>query len=321
MSETNIKEMTTEQIAHRLGYKRVGSFQALWEQVCPECLPPLPDRIPAISELKKVLSVLSEQKQGRAAVLCRNAADLLFEVDLDKAYSSGLFEKLFDGRANNLGSAQESDGRYDDDWMQTFGISKPAGRADIGKVIKLSDVSEPQKPETSTQAPEQKQVSKQDSKQPANPEKTFQYFQNLTALDAVYLIVICTGVYSLYFFLNEIGIALGAVYALISYHAMRMAKSRKSQSTASAGIVAVVVLEALGSFAHFSMFNLRIFQAAKAGVLPFDAWQNPETPATIALVISAFVGLSGVYCVWVTHAQTREKVNAEQFEQAHGVAY
>lgn len=307
MSATNITEMTTEQIAHRLGYKRVGSFQALWEQVCPECLPPLPDRVPAISELKKVLSVLSEQKQGRSAVLCRNAADLLFEI----CNTTGTTEKEV---ANDTEVTQAQYGAI---------LANAIWRNIEHHVVtpEVAEVSEAQKPETPTQAPEQSPQQKEVSEQARKPAKVFQYFQNLTALDAVYLIVICTGVYSLYFFLNEIGVALGAVYALISYHAMRMAKSRKSQSTASAGIVAVVVLEALGSFAHFSMFNLRIFQAAKAGVLPFDAWQNPETPATIALVISAFVGLSGVYCVWVTHAQTREKVNAEQFEQAHGVAY
>lgn len=303
MSQSNITELTTEQIAHRLGYKRVGSFQALWEQVCPECLPPLPDRVPAISELKKVLSVLSEQKQGRSAVLCRNAADLLFEI----CNTTGTTEKEV---ANDTEVTQAQYGAI---------LANAIWRNIEHRVVtpEVAEVSEPQKPDVPAQRPEQKQVLEQ----PAKPAKAFKYLQNLTALDAVYLIVICTGVYSLYFFLNEIGIALGAVYALISYHAMRMAKSRKSQSTASAGIVAVVVLEALGSFAHFSMFNLRIFQAAKAGVLPFDAWQSPETPATIALVISAFVGLSGVYCVWVTHAQTREKVNAEQFEQTHGVAY
>lgn len=310
MTATTITELTTEQIAHRLGYKRVGSFQALWEQVCPECLPPLPDRVPAISELKKVLSVLSEQKQGRSAVLCRNAADLLFEI----CNTAGMNEKEV---VNHAEVARTEHGAIPANVILLSteqDVIVPVGK-------ELSEFLQPQKPETPAQAPEQLPQQKEVSEQQRKPAKTFQYFQNLTALDAVYLIVICTGVYSLYFFLNEIGLALGAVYALISYHAMRMAKSRKSQSTASAGIVAVVVLEALGSFAHFSMFNLRIFQAAKAGVLPFDAWQNPETPATIALVISAFVGLSGVYCVWVTHAQTREKVNAEQFEQTHGVAY
>ena len=295
--------LTTTQIAARLGYKRVVSFQGAWQKLCPECRPPLPDSIPAESELKTVLKLLSQQQKGRSEAIIRGAADLLFEMELPG--NSGALQ------AKEVAQVSEPVA-HDATSYETIRHAKAdapgnstAANLDLSvEIPKPAKVSDPKKVAA-----------------PANSTKLQKLLASLTALDAVYFIVVCAGIYSAYFFLYEIGAVLGAIYALVSYHAMRMAKSRDSQSTATAGIVAVIMLEALGSFAHFSMFNLRIFQAAKTGVLPFDAWQNPELPSIIAAVISAFVALTGVYCVWVTHAQTQEKAHAKAFEQAHGVAY
>ena len=292
-SKNNIKNLTTEQVASLLGYDRVTSFCQFWQTVCPDCLPPLPDRVPQLTQLKTVLAALSLPKQGRKAHISRNAADLLFQIQQDE---KPVLDVVVDMKPIEAAELQKVTDAY------TAQTTDAESRI-IYNVGNTTDGA-------------QKELS-QEKKQ-----SSFSLLlQSITALDAVYAFVIGIGIYSAVFFLAEIGIALGAIYALISYHAMWMAKNRKSQSTAAAGIFAVVVLETLGSFAHFSMFNLRIFQAAKSGVLPFDAWQNPELPSVVAVVISAFVALTGIYCVWVTHAQTRETINAEAFEQAHGVIY
>lgn len=154
-------------------------------------------------------------------------------------------------------------------------------------------------------------ATKQPDAQPITPEpvKRRLVFPQIGMLDIVYLSTIATAVYGLWFTLREMGAAFAVPYCLISWHALRMAKSPASRSTAQVGIAAVVVLEVLTFFVHLVLFNLRTVQAAKAGVLPFEYsfYGSLEMPFVIACILAGLFSAAGIYAVSVTFLGTSEK--------------
>ncbi len=156
-------------------------------------------------------------------------------------------------------------------------------------------------------------TAKQPEIQPITPEPVKRRFvwPELSAymLDIVYLSTIATAVYGLWFTLREMGAAFAVPYCLISWHALRMAKSPESRSTAQVGIAAVVVLEILTFFVHLVLFNLRTVQAAKAGVLPFEYsfYGTLTMPFVIACILAGLFSAAGIYAVSVTFLGTSEK--------------
>jgi hypothetical protein len=138
----------------------------------------------------------------------------------------------------------------------------------------------------------------------------------VTMLDVVYYTTIATAVYGLWFTLKEMGLAFAVPYALVSFHALSMAKNPESRQTAKAGLGAVVVLEILTFFIHLVLFNLRAVQAAKADTLPFSYWETTEMPFYIACILAGLFSAAGVYAVAVTFSLTSEKHSAGEKEKA-----
>jgi len=138
----------------------------------------------------------------------------------------------------------------------------------------------------------------------------------VTMLDVVYYTTIATAVYGLWFTLKEMGAAFAVPYALVSFHALSMAKNPESRQTAKAGLGAVVVLEVLTFFIHLVLFNLRAVQAAKANTLPFSYWETTEMPFYIACIMAGLFSAAGVYAVAVTFSLTSEKHSAAEKEKA-----
>lgn len=138
----------------------------------------------------------------------------------------------------------------------------------------------------------------------------------VTMLDVVYYTTIATAVYGLWFTLREMGLAFAVPYALVSFHALSMAKNPESRKTAKAGLGAVVVLEILTFFVHLVLFNLRAVQAAKSNTLPFSYWETTEMPFYIACILAALFSAAGVYAVAVTFSLTSEKHSAAEKEKA-----
>ncbi len=143
----------------------------------------------------------------------------------------------------------------------------------------------------------------------------------VSELDVVFGVNILVADYGLIYQIGEMGVACAIVYSLVSVHAMKMAKNRHSQVTAQAGIAAVWVLEILSSVVHHSMFNLRLWQAGLAEKLPFRIHEHIEWPFCIAVVFAGLLSGAAIYSVSVTLALTKEKVEAENFEKQHGIAY
>ena len=138
----------------------------------------------------------------------------------------------------------------------------------------------------------------------------------VTMLDIVYYTTIATAIYGLWFTLREMGAAFAVPYAMVSFHALSMAKSPESRQTAKWGLGAVVVLEILTFFIHLVLFNLRAVQAAKADTLPFSYWETTEMPFYIACILAALFSAAGVYAVAVTFSLTSEKHSAAEKEKA-----
>lgn len=138
----------------------------------------------------------------------------------------------------------------------------------------------------------------------------------VTMLDIVYYTTIATAVYGLWFTLREMGFAFAVPYALVSFHALSMAKNPESRQTAKAGLGAVVVLEVLTFFVHLVLFNLRAVQAAKADTLPFSYWETTEMPFYIACIMAGLFSAAGVYAVAVTFSLTTEKHSAAEKEKS-----
>jgi hypothetical protein len=180
--------------------------------------------------------------------------------------------------------------------------------------------------------PSSKEVSETSMEVPAAIEKVNEVLPNkenglvtflkgLTMLDVVFFTNVAVADYGLCFLMKEMGIAWGFIYTLVSFHALGMAKNRKSQVTAQYGIMAVWVLEILSFFIHLSMFNLRVWQAAKHGELPFNAWENQHVPFYIAALLAALFSTSAIYAVSITLALTKEKIEAENYERNYGIQY
>ncbi len=148
-------------------------------------------------------------------------------------------------------------------------------------------------------------VAQQAIPQPSNTRR-FEW-PTVSMLDVVYLSTIATAVYGLWFTLKEMGIAFAVPYCLISFHALRMAKNPANRQTAQAGIAAVVILEVLTFFVHLVLFNLRIVQTAKEFALPFNYWEQTQTPFYIACILAGLFSAAGIYSVSVTFSLTSEK--------------
>lgn len=137
-----------------------------------------------------------------------------------------------------------------------------------------------------------------------------------TKLDVVYYFTLATACYGSWYGLgkSEMGIAFGVVYSLVSLHALGMAKDPASRKTAIAGIVAVCIFEIVAFFADLNMFNLRLWQSAKADILAFRSYEV-EFPFTIACILAGLFSAAGIYSVAVTFSLTSEKHAAKENEK------
>ena len=153
-------------------------------------------------------------------------------------------------------------------------------------------------------------------------EKVFDFFAGLSGLDWVYLVTVGIADYGLAILLKEMGLAAGVVYTLISFHALAMAKNRKSQVTANRGITAVWLLEILAFFVHLTLFNRRLWGTIEE--LPFAAAEDVADeyrPFLIALILAALFSAAGSYAVSTTLALLKERIEAEEYELTHGKQY
>lgn len=153
-------------------------------------------------------------------------------------------------------------------------------------------------------------------------EKVFDFFAGLSGLDWVYLVTVGIADYGLSILLKEMGLAAGVVYTLISFHALAMAKNRKSQVTANRGITAVWLLEILAFFVHLTLFNRRLWGTIEE--LPFTAAEDVADeyrPFLIALILAALFSAAGIYAVSTTLALLKERIEAEEYELTHGKQY
>jgi len=153
-------------------------------------------------------------------------------------------------------------------------------------------------------------------------EKVFDFFAGLSGLDWVYLVTVGIADYGLAILLKEMGLAAGVVYTLISFHALAMAKNRKSQVTANRGITAVWLLETLAFFVHLTLFNRRLWGTIEE--LPFTAAEDVADeyrPFLIALILAALFSAAGIYAVSTTLALLKERIEAEEYELTHGKQY
>lgn len=153
------------------------------------------------------------------------------------------------------------------------------------------------------------------------PTESKRHKIRFSALDIVFGVNILVADYGLIYLMKEMGAAWAVVYSLLSIHAIGMAKNRHSQVTASYGVAAVWILEILSFFIHLSMFNLRLWETGFENKLPFSVWENTTYPFAIASILAALFSTAAIYSVSVTLALTKEKVEAENFERAHGVKY
>lgn len=190
------------------------------------------------------------------------------------------------------------------------GTMKPAREHDSEILREFVALSEPKPVKRATSKPMPVPVVS-----PAQQPKKRRW-QVVTMLDVVYYTTIATAVYGLWFTLREMGAAFAVPYALVSFHALSMAKNPESRQTAKAGLGAVVVLEILTFFVHLVLFNLRAVQAAKADTLPFSYWETTEMPFVIACILAALFSAAGVYAVAVTFSLTSEKHSAAEKEKA-----
>mgnify|MGYP001324046243 CR=1 FL=1 len=177
------------------------------------------------------------------------------------------------------------------------------GHAEPTKATAIARTVTPDKP-ARTRTP-RTAVAQQAIPQPSNTRR-FEW-PTVSMLDVVYLSTIATAVYGLWFTLKEMGIAFAVPYCLISFHALRMAKNPANRQTAQAGIAAVVILEVLTFFVHLVLFNLRIVQTAKEFALPFNYWEQTQTPFYIACILAGLFSAAGIYSVSVTFSLTSEK--------------
>jgi len=153
-------------------------------------------------------------------------------------------------------------------------------------------------------------------------EKVVDFFASLTGLDWVYLVTVGIADYGLIVLLKEMGLAAGVVYTLISFHALAMARSRKSQVTASRGIVAVWLLELLAFFVHLTLFNRRLWGSINE--LPFNVTEDlgdEYRPFLIAVILAVLFSAAGIYAVSTTLALLKERIDAEEYELEHGKQY
>lgn len=153
------------------------------------------------------------------------------------------------------------------------------------------------------------------------PTETKRQKFKFSALDIVFGVNILVADYGLIYLMKEMGAAWAVVYSLLSIHAIGMAKNRHSQVTASYGVAAVWILEILSFFIHLSMFNLRLWETGFENKLPFSVWENTTYPFAIASILAALFSTAAIYSVSVTLALTKEEVEAENFERAHGIKY
>lgn len=147
------------------------------------------------------------------------------------------------------------------------------------------------------------------------------WVKSLTALDFVFFLTMGVADYGLVFLMKEMGFIWASVYTLVSFHALSMTKKSHAQMTAKSGIAAVVVLEIFAFFVHVAMFNLRAWQAAKEGQMPFSPYEYPQAAFWISVALAALLSGAGIYAVSTTLSLTTESVEAENFEKQHGLKY
>jgi hypothetical protein len=236
------------------------------------------DTVLTAEQVEAILGKMSQKNTKRKSWVCDGAANLLAE------YRTGTVQPV----------------RQPEPVNQTGNTSSRFSRS-------TEQVERPTKQPRTTPA--------QPAQQPA--KRRFNWW-GITMLDMVYLSTILTAVYGLIYNLREMGIFFAVPYCMVSWHAIRMAKNPNSRKTAQAGIAAVVILELFTFFIHLSMFNMRLVDAAKAGLLPFEYsfWGSTSAPFYIACILAGLFSLAGIYAVSVTFSLTSEKHTAAELERA-----
>ena len=129
-------------------------------------------------------------------------------------------------------------------------------------------------------------------------------------LDIAYTVNVAAACYGMWFFLNLIGGFFAVIYALLSFHALGMAKSNDTPESAKLGIQAVWALELVAAVFHFATVNYAIWHYNSLETserLPFRIYENLQAPSIIAGVFAFVALIGGVYCVQMTLNITNEK--------------
>jgi hypothetical protein len=135
----------------------------------------------------------------------------------------------------------------------------------------------------------------------------FEKLARLTLLDWAFIFCNLVAVYGFFTMLREMGLALGALHFSVGIHALKMCKDPDHKRTAQAGIFAVFLLECLAWFAHFSMFNLRLWDQKM--LLPLDQVRNIWI---IACALATVFSAAAVYAAGVTFSLTLDRSEATE---------
>ncbi len=137
-----------------------------------------------------------------------------------------------------------------------------------------------------------------------------EFFKTISMLDIAYTVNVAAAFYGMWFFLNLIGLFFGAIYALLSFHALGMAKRNDTPASAELAIQAVWALELVASVFHFATINYAIwhYNSLETGEkLPFRIYENLNAPSIIAGIFAFVALVGGVYCVQMTLNISKEK--------------
>lgn len=139
-----------------------------------------------------------------------------------------------------------------------------------------------------------------------------------TELDAVIWTTTLTTVAAVVTAFGWWGLPLSIVYALVLFHAMRMAADPTVQKTAENGAGIVILFEMLAACAHTYIFNLVLWSNRTS--LPFEVhqeiqggelvWVNGHLPFVVAATVGAVLSGSAVYALVTKIKITRERSRA-----------
>lgn len=138
-------------------------------------------------------------------------------------------------------------------------------------------------------------------------------------LDGVYFFTIGTGCLAMWNIFGVWAVSLIAPYALISFHALSMAKDPEITQTAERARGAVVVLEFIASVFDIALFHDLLWRDGNYKKLPFQireayipeiegwGWHNGWIPIATACFVSVCLFAAAFYAVDTRLAITRER--------------